>query len=52
MMKLFVSTVCLVIALAMAPAQAVPQAEPWEIWLAHDPESVQPIDHTAPGSAS
>jgi hypothetical protein len=47
MMKLFVSTVCLVVALGIAPAQAVPKAEPWEIWLEHDPKSVQSIDHTA-----
>jgi hypothetical protein len=46
MMKLFVSTVCLVVALAVVPAQAVPQAEPWDIWLANDPASVQAIDHT------
>ena len=45
-MKLFVSTVCLVVALAVAPAQAVPQAEPWDIWLENDPASVQAIDHT------
>jgi Protein of unknown function, DUF547 len=47
MMKLLVSMVCLVAALAMAPAQAVPKAEPWEIWLEHDPQSVQSIDHAA-----
>jgi len=46
-MKLFVSTVCLVAALAVVPAQAVPQAEPWDTWLEHDPKSVQSIDHTA-----
>jgi hypothetical protein len=47
MTKLFLSTVCLVLALAIAPAQAVPKAEPWDIWLEHDPESVQAIDHAA-----
>ena len=46
-MKLFVSTVCLVLALASAPAQAVPKAEPWEIWLQHNPGSVRSIDHAA-----
>jgi hypothetical protein len=45
MMKLFVSTVCLVLALTMVPAQAVPQSEAWDIWLEHDPDSVQSIDH-------
>lgn len=45
-MKLFVSTVWLVVALAMVPAQAVPQAKPWDIWLQHDPESAKSIDHT------
>jgi Protein of unknown function, DUF547 len=47
MTKYVVSMVCLVIALATAQAQAVPQAEPWEIWLEHDPASVQTIDHGA-----
>jgi Protein of unknown function, DUF547 len=44
-MKLLVATVCLVIGLAMIPAHAVPKAEPWDIWLEHDPQSVQSIDH-------
>jgi Protein of unknown function, DUF547 len=47
MMKLLVSMVCLAAALAMASAQAVPKAELWEIWLEHDPQSVQSIDHAA-----
>ena len=46
-MKLFVSTICLIVALAVPPAQAVPPAEAWDIWLEHDPNSVQAIDHTA-----
>ena len=44
-MKLFVSTVCLIVVLAVAPARAVPQAEPWDLWLEHDPSSAQTIDH-------
>jgi Protein of unknown function, DUF547 len=44
-MKLFVATVCLIVALALAPAQAVPQAEPWDLWLEHDPASTRSIDH-------
>lgn len=46
-MKLFVSTVCLIVALALTPAQAVPPAEPWDLWTEHDPNSVQTIDHAA-----
>jgi hypothetical protein len=42
-----VSMVCLAIALAVVPAQAVPKAEAWDIWLEHDPGSVQTIDHSA-----
>jgi Protein of unknown function, DUF547 len=45
MIKLLVSTLCLVIALAAFPAQAGPKAELWEIWLQQDPKSVQSIDH-------
>jgi hypothetical protein len=45
MMKLLVSTVCLIVALAVSPVRAVPQAEPWDLWLEHDPSSVQSIDH-------
>jgi hypothetical protein len=44
-MKRFVSTVCLIVALVASPAQAVPPAEAWHIWLEHDPSSVQAIDH-------
>jgi hypothetical protein len=47
MAKFVVSTVCLVIALAVAPALAMPRAEPWQIWQAHDPDSVQTIDHAS-----
>jgi Protein of unknown function, DUF547 len=47
MMKLFASMVCLGVALAMAPAQAVPKAETWDLWLEHDPQSVRAIDHAA-----
>jgi hypothetical protein len=47
MTKLIVSTLCLVIALALGPAQAGPKAETWGIWLAHDPASVKAIDHEA-----
>jgi hypothetical protein len=45
MMKRFVSTVCLIVALVVSPAQAVPPAQAWNIWLEHDPSSVQAIDH-------
>jgi Protein of unknown function, DUF547 len=47
MMKLFVSTIWLIVALAVPPAQAVPPAEAWDIWLEHDPGSMQAIDHAA-----
>jgi hypothetical protein len=47
MMKLFVATVCLGVVLVMTHAQAVPQADPWDIWMEHDPESRQSIDHAA-----
>ncbi len=47
MTKLVVSMICLVIALGLGPAQAMPRAEPWAIWQAHDPELVQTIDHGA-----
>jgi hypothetical protein len=47
LMKFVVSMVFLVIALAMARVQAAPPAELWDIWLAHDPASMQRIDHSA-----
>jgi hypothetical protein len=47
MKKLLVSTVCLVMALAIGQAGAVPRAEAWDMWRAHDPQSVRSIDHAA-----
>jgi hypothetical protein len=47
MMKFVLSTVCLVVVLTIGPAHAVPKAEPWKIWQAHDPKSVKTIDHEA-----
>lgn len=47
MTRLVFATLSVVLALLTAPALAVPPAEPWEIWRAHDPASVQRIDHRA-----
>jgi hypothetical protein len=50
MSRFIIATACLVLlglTAAPAPAQAMPRAETWDIWEAHDPESVQAIDHQA-----
>ena len=39
--------VCLILLLAAGMAQAVPRAELWQRWTAHDPKSAQAVDHGA-----
>jgi hypothetical protein len=41
-----IRTLCLLL-LAVGAAQAAPQAELWERWIAHDPRSTRHIDHRA-----
>jgi hypothetical protein len=45
--SVLIRTVCLLLLLAVGAAQAAPQAELWERWLAHDPRSIRPVDHSA-----
>ena len=43
---MLIRTLCLLL-LAVGAAQAAPQAELWERWIAHDPRSTRHIDHRA-----
>jgi hypothetical protein len=50
MTRFIISTVCLVLVgltMTLGPARAVPPAKAWDIWQAHDPQSVLTIDHKA-----
>ena len=50
MSRFIIVVVCLVflgLATVPAPAQAMPRAEAWDLWQAHDPQSVRVIDHQA-----
>lgn len=45
--NMLIRTLCLLLLLATAGAQAAPRAELWERWTAHDPQSARQIDHSA-----
>ena len=47
MARVLVSTVWLFIALGLGAAQAVPRAEPWDLWQEHRADSEMTVDHGA-----